>query len=1345
MATVDFSPKDTGYGNSFLNSLIYGSKWTGGAVTYRFVDSGGQTWSSAEKTAFRTALEMFENITDIQFQEVTSGDANLMEYQVRGTTWSNPSTYADHEYPFDGVADGRFNVDHPSWPDLRVGSDGFQTIIHELGHALGLEHPHDGQQTFPGAADGDTGTDGMNQGIWTMMSYNNGWTGEPPPNSTYGYNGVPMALDIAALQRLYGTNTTFRTGDDSYTLPTASGSGTYWICIWDAGGVDTISNAGSSAASTIDLRAAPLTGANAGGYVSWITGVAGGFTIANKVVIENALGGSGRDSITGNAADNTIDGGAGNDVIRADDGADSVLGGDIDDDEIHAGRGRDTVDGGFGNDSIYGDILDDDTTGHADTLKGGGHNDTVQGGGGSDLIYGDFDGANRDTAVSGSGRDSLRGGDGDDTLYAGGGGDSLYGGSGADLLNGGQGADRLEGGSDWDTYVVDHAGDVVVEADTGGTRDTVEIAFSDYTLAANVEVLFLLDGVASGRGNTGSNTLYGNNISNLLHGGLGADILNGMGGDDLLYGNDDAEADSLYGGAGNDDYFVGAGDTVAEDQAGFGTSDDVLASVSFTLGAYLENLTLSGSASTGTGNNLRNMIQGTALANFLYGGAEADTLYGQGGNDVLDGGSGADDMRGGRGNDTYFVNDAADIISESIETGSRDSLFSSALTYSLALGVEVEELYLLTGGLNLNGNDLDNRIVGNAVANTLLGQFGNDTIMGAGGDDNLQGVNGIDTVDYSDKFAAVRLTLRESNAATVFVGGRAEDTIRSFENVIGGAGNDSITGDTERNDLRGGQGNDTLIGGSGFDSLDGEGGIDTLDYSSETGIVRVTLNGATFSVVNVGSGGGIPVDQVRNFERVLGGSGHDRLNGDALDNILFGNAGTDILNGGDGNDHMRGGLGSDALDGGAGYHDTADYADLLYRIEVSLSSSETTNATVWRYEGTSRLAEDTVKNIEDVIGTAFNDRITGNTSNNHLHGGGGEDGLYGGAGSDALDGGSGNDFLDGGESTGSYSYGDQTYTYEHVDTADYSDRSVSITVTLRNEETVAVRVGSSEIDRIDNMEAVSGGSAGDSLTGDSADNYLSGYGGDDVLIGAAGADQLRGGTGNDTMIGGAGSDYFYGDLGNDLVDYSAENRSVTLSLYDYDDYYSGGPAGSAVVGPVSGPSAGPRDWLYDVESARTGSGADLLYGTGTANVLDGGTGNDTLHGKAGSDRLIGGGGADTFVFGGQVMSSFGMNLRFDQIGRDTVVGFGADDIIQLDRRTFLAFEFAAPGAVSASVFSSGTAMGSQMGADDYLFYNTGTGFLYYDQDTKAGSTYAAVAFALLDPGFGLTASDFALV
>ena len=142
--------------------------------------------------------------------------------------------------------------------------------------------------------------------------------------------------------------------------------------------------------------------------------------------------------------------------------------------------------------------------------------------------------------------------------------------------------------------------------------------------------------------------------------------------------------------------------------------------------------------------------------------------------------------------------------------------------------------------------------------------------------------------DYSDKTAAVVVTLNGATNATVTVGGVAEDTIRNIENVIGGSGGDTLTGDACQC-AAGGAGNDVLKGGGGNDVLDGGAGIDTADYSDKTAAVAVTLNGATNATVTVG---GVAEDTIRNIENVIGGSGNDTLTGDGLANVLSATAAT---------------------------------------------------------------------------------------------------------------------------------------------------------------------------------------------------------------------------------------------------------------------------------------------------------------------------------------------------------------------------------------------------------------------------------------------------------------------
>lgn len=214
-----------------------------------------------------------------------------------------------------------------------------------------------------------------------MMSYNfdPSWV-LSGSTDTYGQSMTPMALDIAALQVIYGANTTHRVGADTYRLPQQNTTGTGWSCIWDAGGVDTISNSGSLIACTINLNPAPLLGENAAGFVSWVNGIAGGFTIANGVVIENALGGYANDLLIGNDRANQIAGSHGDDTIVGAAGFDTLMG----------GQGSDQIQGGFNGDRLYGEEGNDDLRGGngLDLIVGGVGNDTIRGAKGTDTLTG---------------------------------------------------------------------------------------------------------------------------------------------------------------------------------------------------------------------------------------------------------------------------------------------------------------------------------------------------------------------------------------------------------------------------------------------------------------------------------------------------------------------------------------------------------------------------------------------------------------------------------------------------------------------------------------------------------------------------------------------------------------------------------------------------------------------------------------------------------------------------------------------------------------------------------------------------------------------------------------------
>lgn len=748
---VDGTPTD-GW-SPWIDSLVYGGAWSdgndqrGGERPLRIdvdFDAGyfsagalawGPGWYDHEIAAFERAFAAFEAVAGIEFNITNSSNAEIEYYVTNGfyfgATEGNRGILATHETPgyphfgdpddIDGAYLGIFNFQGRGWDfdGLREGGFGFRTVLHELAHGLGLAHPHDGGTApdagvFPGVTEafGDYGEYGLNQGVYTIMSYNTPFSALEAPPDAYGWFGGPMALDIYALQLLYGANMAHRTGDDVYQLPGTNGAGAFWTSIWDAGGSDTISAAGSFTAATIDLREAEIVGENAGGYISRVAGVQGGFTIANGATIENAEGGEGDDILVGNGQDNILRGFGGNDTLRGLGGNDTLDGGEGDDllyggadddtyyvtenDQVfeEQGGGRDTVialcdsftlsafaedlqfdasvttivagrgnardntiTGGRGGSRLFGFGGDDTLIGDLedDELRGGTGADTLRGNSGSDLLFGDagddalFGDVGEDTLRGGNGDDALDGGASNDTLEGGDGDDTLFGDTGDDLLSGGEGNDTLDGGASNDT----------LNGDDGNDRLS---------------------------GSTGADDLSGGKGNDRLDGGSDSDILRGGGGNDRLDGG--TGDDRMVGGNGNDTFFVdNTQDVVVEIGGGNGGRDTVVSRLSFyQLASGVENLRFSfdttPDAVTGFGNGLDNKIKaiggatsllrgeggddrliGANLADVLEGGrgndqmtgkAGDDTLKGEGGRDRLDGGGGDDILTGNAGRDTFF-------------------------------------------------------------------------------------------------------------------------------------------------------------------------------------------------------------------------------------------------------------------------------------------------------------------------------------------------------------------------------------------------------------------------------------------------------------------------------------------------------------------------------------------------------------------------------------------------------------------------------------------------------------------------------------------------------------------
>lgn len=809
--------------------------------------------------------------------------------------------------------------------------------------------------------------------------------------------------------------------------------------------------------------------------------------------------GAGNDWINGGEGSDTINGGIGQDTIKYDTSSASVQ---VD---LRSTTAQTSTGDALGDilsniENVTGSIYDDRLTGSQvsnilkglngnDILVSIGSNNTLDGGNGTDTASFEFN----DNGIDASLRTNTSS-NGDKLVSI----ENLTGSSFDDTLEGNAGANHFDGDdhqANGDTVSYANAPVVANTSNVGVVASLSGYTFTNFSSAQSAVVATgdaVGDTFANIENLTGSafnDTLIGDASSNTLKGGAGNDIFEGLAG-----------ADRLIGDSGTD-------------TASYAFAD---ASVTADLsGLFVAANLQQGDAQGDTFDSMENLT-GSKFNDTLIGDSNANTINSGDGDDVLEGLGGADTFIGGEGTDTATYINSSGAVRASLTNNL--SFFDSA-------GDAIGDTF--NGIENLTGSSFSDALFGNSGANIINGGDGSDFLQGLGGGDSYIGGSGIDSVSYAraNDNTGVIANLLTGQGTAGFANG---DTYNSIENLIGTNWDDQFTGDNNANNLTGGLGNDILRGNGGADNISGGDGDDEIydDLNGATiidagaGKDKVYLRNSDTSTDSISGGDGLEdtliwqdgrslfFDMTSGSVDMVGATAQTKLN--AFEN--FTNEAT-FANASNGwSSWIRVSNIDNVITGHATRVDIVDFSTSTAAVYANIGTNsftatgvagiDTTTQTVAGQVARGGSGNDTLLNIDSLIGSSSNDVLIGNSGVNWLNGGAGNDRLYGFEGNDILEGGTGNDYLEAGDGNDSLLGGDGNDTLlggagndtldggagadtinggSDNDTVTYASSS-AVNITFSNANTAMGAGGQAQGDQLSNIENIIGSASNDSFT-----------------------------------------------------------------------------------------------------------------------------------------------------------------------------------------------------------------------------------------------------------------------